>query len=90
MRADRLARSTQPLNWGLRGGQDVEGDAPVLAGLLEVGHELAAAVDLDGGDREGHDLGHGREEALGVAGGGLGEGPCGHVPGGWADGAGTP
>ena len=55
--------------------QDVEGDAPVLAGLLEVGHELAAAVDLDGGDREGHDLGHGREEALGVAGGGLGEGP---------------
>ena len=51
---------------GLSRRQDAQGDAPVLAGLLEVGHELAAAVHLDGGDREGHGLGHGFQEALGL------------------------
>ena len=35
-----------PVPLGLAGRQDLERDAPVLAGLLEVGHELAAAVDL--------------------------------------------
>ena len=31
---------------GLSRRRDAEGDAPVPAGLFEVGHELAAAVDL--------------------------------------------
>ena len=48
--------------------QNLERDAPRLAGEFEVGHELAAAVDLDGGDGERHGLDHDREEAPGVAG----------------------
>ena len=46
--------------------QDVEGDGELLAGALEVGPELAAAVDLDGGDGERHGLEHGLQEALGL------------------------
>ena len=53
--------------------QDFERDAQGLAGTLEVGHELAAAVDPDGGDGERHGLDHGEREAPGVAGGGAGE-----------------
>jgi len=56
--------------WG-SGRQDVEGQVFVGAGLFELGHELQAAVDLDGFDGVGHleeDL---VEEAGGVPGGGL-------------------
>ena len=67
--------------------QDVEGDVERLAGALEVGHELGAAVDLDGLDGERHGVGHGVEEAPGVAGGGAGEDAGGGEPGDRADGA---
>lgn len=38
---------------GRPGRQDVELEALGLAGVLELGHELGAAIDLDGADREG-------------------------------------
>ena len=41
---------------GRAGWQDEPGDLARLAGLLELGGELAAAVDLQGADREGHAL----------------------------------
>ncbi len=44
---------------GPPGRRHVEGDFQRLAGALEVGHELAAAVDLDGLDGEGHGPGGG-------------------------------
>src|SRR3990172_6576158 len=43
--------------------QDEEGDAPRLAVRLELGHELAAAVDADRPDREGHPRREGIEDA---------------------------
>jgi hypothetical protein len=46
------------------GGQDVEGQVLVGAGLLELGHELGAAVDLNGFDGIGH-LFEDRVEELG-------------------------
>src|SRR3970282_1235170 len=36
--------------------KDKEFDAALAAGVLELGHELGAAVDLDRSDREGHAL----------------------------------
>src|SRR3972149_9512644 len=36
--------------------KDEEFDASLAAGVLEPGHELGAAVDLDRSDREGHAL----------------------------------
>ena len=75
-----------PVPLGPSRRQDLERDASVLAGALEVGTELAAAVDLDGGDREGHGLDHGLQEALGVVGGGPPEHAGDHVLGGGADG----
>ena len=72
---------------GPPGRQDMEGDFQRLAGALEVGHELAAAVDLDGLDGEGHGRDGGFEEALGVAGGGAGEDAGGGELGDGADGA---
>ncbi len=44
--------------------------AELLAGLLEVGHELAAAVDLDGRQRERQGADEIHEEASGVPRGG--------------------
>ena len=49
--------------------QDVERDALLLAGGLELGHELRAAVDLDGGELEGQ-LGDELVEEAGGGGGG--------------------
>jgi hypothetical protein len=61
--------------------EDVEGQVPVGAGLLELGHELGASVDLDGFDGIGHLLEDGVEELGGVFGGGPsawpGDGPLG-------------
>ena len=51
--------------------QHLEGEVEVLAGGLELGHELRSAVDLDGSDGEGHLLEEGRQEAGGVASGGA-------------------
>ena len=50
--------------------QDEEGDAEVATGLFELGHELAAAVHLDGGDVEGGLTPQAAQEVAGVAGGG--------------------
>ena len=50
--------------------QEVERDDFGLAGGLELGHELASAVDLDGFHREGH-VG---EDLVAEVGGGLGGG----------------
>ena len=61
--------------------QDVEREVFVGAGLLELGHELGAAVDLDGFDGVGHLEENLVEKAGGVPGGGLfagsGDGPFG-------------
>ena len=66
--------------------EDEQWEIQVAAGLLELGHELGAAVDL-----EGHDpgvVGEQRfEEAAGAAGGGACEDAAEHEPGGRADGA---
>ena len=51
---------------GPSGRQDVQGLFARLAGVLELGLELAAAVDLDGAEREGHVSHHLVEEAGGV------------------------
>ena len=47
-------RSTTPFYWGRRGGGTAgrPGAAAALAGVLELGHELATAVDLEGAQRE--------------------------------------
>ena len=52
--------------------QDEQREAECLAGLLELGPELGAAVDLDGMEGEGQVLDHGLQETLGVTGGGAG------------------
>ena len=54
-------------------GQHEERDFQFFAGLLEVGAELAAAVDLGGDERERELRADGFEEAFGVAGGGAAE-----------------
>src|SRR5712691_747495 len=63
------------------GRQDVEANALVLTGLLEVGHEFRAAVDLDGGPFERHVAYDLVEEERGRSRGGavegLGDGPLG-------------
>jgi hypothetical protein len=56
------------------GRENIEGDTSFLAGGLELGHELASAVDLDGLHRERHVV----EEACG--------GLCGCTVEGFADG----
>ena len=59
------------------GREDVKRNLGVGAGLLEFGHELASAVDLDGPD--GHLGAHALKELGSVLGGGarigLGDGP---------------
>ena len=52
--------------------QHIEGEVEVLAGGLELGHELRSAVDLDGSDGERHLLEEDLQEAGGVASGGAG------------------
>ncbi len=63
------------------GGQDIEGQVFVGAGLLEFGHELGASVDLNGFDGIGHLFEDGVEEIGGVFGvgpfAGPGDGPFG-------------
>ena len=49
----------------------MKGEVEVLAGGLELGHELRSAVDLQRGDGERHLLQVGLEEAGGVASGGA-------------------
>ena len=44
--------------------QHIEGEIEVLAGGLELGHELRSAVDLDGSDGEGHLLEEGLQERV--------------------------
>ncbi len=67
----------------LRGarGQDEEADAACLAGFLEGGLELGAAVDVDGADGEGHAGHEPVEEARGGGGCSAGVGFQ-HVPAG--------
>ena len=55
--------------------EDVEGQVLVGAGLLELGHELGASVDLDGFDGIGHLHEDGVEELGGVFCGGPCAGP---------------
>src|SRR5690606_24899280 len=66
---------------GAFGGQDVEGDGALSAGVLELGHELGSAVHLDSVDLEGHVGDELVEEGCGGGGGGsgigLGDGPLG-------------
>ena len=66
---------------GRSGRQDIERQVAFGAGLFELGHELRAAVDLDGFDGVGHLVEDLIEEGGGVAGGGLfagsGDGPFG-------------
>jgi hypothetical protein len=69
------------IEFGRSGRQDEQPDAALGAGGLELGHELAAAVDLDGVERE-RQLGREPvEEQLGGLGGGAvergGDGPPG-------------
>ena len=52
--------------------EDVEGQVLVGAGLLELGHELGASVDLDGFDG----IGHLHEDGVEELGGGFCGGPC--------------
>ena len=59
--------------------QDIERDVLFLAGGLELGHVLRAAVDLDGLDGPGHFGGDLFQEVGGVGGGGVGIG-LGHGP----------
>ena len=49
----------------------MQGHAPFLAGILEPGHELAAAVDLHGQQRERQCAEEVHQEAFGIAGGGA-------------------
>lgn len=58
------------------GRQNIEGQVPVLAGFLELGHELRTAVDLDGLDGPGHLGGDLVEEVGGILGGGAFVGLC--------------
>ena len=55
---------------GAPGRQDAQGDVEFGAGVLEGGHELAAAVDLHGDQGEGQFAEDVEQEAPGVAGGG--------------------
>lgn len=55
--------------------QDVEGEAAVLAGFLELGPELRPSVHLDAGDREGRFGQEFVEERCGGAGCGRGRDP---------------
>ena len=65
----------------------MEFDAELLAGVLELGHELAAAVDLDGLQGHGEGFDDVVEEAPGVEGGGAGEDAGDHEAAERADGA---
>ena len=58
--------------------QDVEFDVELAAGVLELGHEFAAAVDLDGPQGRGEGFDDVAAEACGVEGGGSGEGAGDH------------
>ena len=51
---------------GRSGREQVEGDFGVGAGLLELGHELRPAVDLNGSDGIGHLRAHAVQEVGGV------------------------
>src|SRR6185437_11801684 len=66
---------------GRAGRKDEEAEAELLAGLLEVGGKLAAAIDLHGPDGEGHAGLEGGEELGGGGGGGAGA-DFEHVPAG--------
>ena len=85
MRLGLVLEAAVPLRASRR--QDVELDAEPLAGVLELGHELAAAIDLDGLHRHGQGIDDGVEEALGVEGGGAGEDAGDHEAAERADGA---
>ena len=61
--------ATVPLGPARR--QDMQWDALFLAGILERGHELAAAVDLHGQQRERQCAEEVHQEAFGIAGGGA-------------------
>src|SRR3990170_1450441 len=63
-------------------GEDEELQSTPLAGRLELAHELTAAVDLNGPDREGRALLEGAQEGGGGAGSGYGV-DFHHVPAGY-------
>jgi hypothetical protein len=63
------------LSFGDRGGQEIEGEVFGGAGLLELGHELGASVDLNGFDGIGHLFEDSVEEIGCVFGGGPFAGP---------------
>jgi len=74
----RLARSTARLSLGERGGS-TNRCSPLLTGLLELGGELRAAIDLQSADGEGHAVLQGVEELGGSEGGGTGV-SLNHIP----------
>lgn len=56
-----LRALNMPVELGAARRQLEEEDASVLAGLLEFGHKLRTAIDLDRPDGEGGPLDHGSE-----------------------------
>jgi len=83
----RLAGSTAPLSLGGTGWEQEQVQSVLLAGLLERGAELTAAVDLHRADGKRHAALPGVEELSGRRGGGAAVGlkhiPArDHIPGG--------
>ena len=75
----RCARSTAPFSFGERGGKHEQPQVAHLASLLELSRELAAAVDLQGAERERHARLQGVQE-LGRGAGGSPAPRLQHIP----------